>query len=86
MAIVPVTAWLLTGIEVAPETAPADVAVNTWPEVVTLELPGTATLRAATGIDVMLPLRAAPLVVVRAGSSGGLSSLLVRPPLMVNPP
>jgi len=83
LAIVPVTAWLLTGIEVAPEAAPADV-VKTWPEIVTLEPEGTEALRAATGIAVGLPLRT-DLVDVTTGSSGGLSSLLVNPPLMVNP-
>jgi hypothetical protein len=83
LAIVPVTAWLVTEIEVAPAAAVAD-AVNTWPEIVTLEVPGSAALSAATGIEVTLPLRS-DLVDVTTGSSGGLSSLLVNPPLMVNP-
>jgi len=44
----------------------------------------TAELSAATGIEATVPLKA-DLVEVTTGSSGGLSSLLVNPPLMVKP-
>ena len=84
LGIVPVTDWLLTGIEVAPEGAPADATVKAWPATVTVDPPGTAATNAVTGKAVMVPLNAA-VVAVRAGSSGGRSSLLTKPPFWVNP-
>jgi len=84
LAMVPVTAWLLTGIEVLPEAAPAEVTVKACPPTVTVEFAGTATLNAATGMAVMVPVKA-EVVAVRFGSSGGRSSLLMKPPNVVNP-
>src|SRR5713226_1756533 len=84
VAIVPLTDALTTGIDVDPDAAPAAVTVNDCPATMTVELPGTATLSALTGIELMLPLRAAA-VAARFGSSGGRSSLLTKPLLSVNP-
>jgi hypothetical protein len=84
LEIVPVTDWLLTGIEVAPEGAPVDATVKAWPATVTVDPPGTAATNADTGIAVMIPL-SDEVVAVRAGSSGGRSSLLTKPPFWVNP-
>jgi hypothetical protein len=80
---VPETAWLLTGIVVAPDGAPAET-VKAWPETITFDPPGIATLNAVTGIEATVPLKAA-LVAVKLGSSGGRSSLLMNPPFSVNP-
>ncbi len=85
LAIVPVIVVLLTGIEVAPKAAPADVTEKAWPAIVAVDPPGTPATSAMTGIAVTLPLRGA-VVAVRAGSSGGRSSLLMKPPFWVNPP
>src|SRR5207247_1426804 len=84
LAMVPVTAALATGIELAPAAAPPEPTVKPWPATVTVESPATATESAATGIAAMLPLNAA-VVEVRLGSSGGRSSLLRKPPLIVRP-
>ena len=75
---------MVTGTDVAPDAAPADVAVNAWLETVTVVLPGTATLNAFTGMALMVPLIGA-VVAVNAGSSGGRSSLATRPPFRVKP-
>src|SRR6266851_5604634 len=84
VAMVPETAWLLTGIEVAAAAAPAAVTVNACPAKMTLVPPATATLSAVTGIDATVPVRS-EVVATRLGSSGGRSSLLVSPPLIVMP-
>jgi len=83
-AIVPVTAWLFTGIEIAPDAAPAEDTVKSWPETVTFDPPGIPTLSARTAIELIVPLRDA-VVAVKLGSSGGRSSLLTNPPLSVRP-
>src|SRR5712692_6739022 len=80
----PLTAAVMIGIEVAPDAAPPAVTVKVCPATMTVEFPGTATLNALAGIELMLPLRVA-VVAARFGSSGGRSSLLTKPLLSVNP-
>src|SRR4029077_11373639 len=84
LGIVPETAWLLTGIAVAPDGAPGELTLKAWPPRRTEVLAEIATPRAATGMEVMLPESAA-VVDARNGSSGGRSSLLTKPPRIVNP-
>ena len=85
-AIVPATGWLLTAIAVAPMAA--------LPEVVRVCAPtriwnpaGRGSPSGFTGIAVTVPLSAVMVVVIDTtlGSSGGLSSLLMKPPLNLNP-
>ena len=73
VGIVPLTAWLLTGIEVAAAAAPAEVTVNACPATMTLVPPATATLNAVTGIDATVPVTA-DVVATRPGSSGARRS------------
>src|SRR2546427_2643454 len=92
LGIVPTTSCLLMLMVVAPDAALLEV-VKVWPPTVMLEPVGIAPGIGFTAIDVCLvPVRSARSVVMfgcptaaMLGSSGGLSSLLMKPPFWVKP-
>src|SRR5260370_8349269 len=85
LAIVPVTTVLLTGIDVAPNAAPADVTVKAWPAIVAADPPVTAATSAVTGMPLTLPARRA-LVPPRAAPPPARNPFLTTPPPPPTPP